>query len=89
MKTLHWALSSGDGVKVYGSNTFPYIEFPGWTGPDSVQAFINRRTDHLQDDDSKTVVDSLIPPAAVSMLHKRLAARFRPITTAVCLFSLT
>lgn len=29
MKTLHWALSSGDGVKEYGSSTFPcrYITF--------------------------------------------------------------
>ncbi|KAF9346582.1 hypothetical protein BGX26_001886 [Mortierella sp. AD094] len=40
MKTLHWALSSGDGVKVYGSRNFPYIEFPGWRGPDSVQALL-------------------------------------------------
>ncbi|KAF9157826.1 hypothetical protein DFQ26_008298 [Actinomortierella ambigua] len=29
IRTLHWALSSGDGVKEYGSNSFPYLEFPG------------------------------------------------------------
>ncbi|KAF8924492.1 hypothetical protein BGZ47_003981, partial [Haplosporangium gracile] len=83
MKTLHWALSSGDGVKEYGSSTFPYIEFPGWSDPDSVQAFVDRMKERLQDDGSKRMVDALIPPAAVSMLHKRLTGRFRPITTAI------
>ncbi|KAG9067273.1 hypothetical protein KI688_012055 [Linnemannia hyalina] len=83
MKTLHWALSSGDGVKEYGSSTFPYIEFPGWRDPDSVQAFIDRMKEQLQDDGSKRLVDALIPPAAVNMLHKRLTGRFRPITTAI------
>ncbi|KAF9403901.1 hypothetical protein BGZ94_004467, partial [Podila epigama] len=82
IRTLNWALSSGEGVKEYGSNTFPYIEFPGWRGPESVQAFIDRMKEQLQDD-SKKMVDALIPPAAVNMLHKRLTGRFRPITTAI------
>ncbi|KAF9376201.1 hypothetical protein CPB97_010991 [Podila verticillata] len=83
IRTLHWALSSGDGVKEYGSSIFPYIEFPGWTGPDSVQSHIDRMKECLPDDDSKTMVDALIPPAAVDMLHKRLTGRFRPIVTAI------
>lgn len=83
MKTLHWAMSSGDGVKEYGSNNFPYIEFPGWAGPESVQAFIDRMKEHLLDDDSRKMVDNLIPADAVNMLHKRLTGRFRPVTTAV------
>ncbi|KAF9536266.1 hypothetical protein EC957_011803, partial [Mortierella hygrophila] len=83
MRTLHWALSSGDGVKEYGSSTFPYIEFPGWTGVDSVQAYVDRLKEQLPDNESRTQVDTLIPSAAVNMLHKRLTGRFRPITTAI------
>ncbi|KAG0314046.1 hypothetical protein BG000_005676, partial [Podila horticola] len=83
IRTLHWALSSGDGVKEYGSSIFPYIEFPGWTSPDSVQSHIDRMKERLPDDESKRMVDVLIPPAAVDMLHKRLTGRFRPIVTAI------
>ncbi|KAG0011229.1 hypothetical protein BGZ81_002335 [Podila clonocystis] len=83
MKTLHWALSSSDGVKEYGLSTFPYIEFPGWTGPDSVQSHINRITEQLPDDESKRMMDALFPSAAVNMHHKRLTGRFRPIVTAI------
>ncbi|KAG0287865.1 hypothetical protein BGZ98_004454, partial [Dissophora globulifera] len=35
IRTLHWAMSSGDGIKEYGSNIFPYVEFPGWSSPAS------------------------------------------------------
>ncbi|KAF9981364.1 hypothetical protein BGZ75_007369 [Mortierella antarctica] len=59
------------------------IEFPGWRDPDSIQSFIDRVKERLQDDDSRTMMDVLIPPAAVNMLHKRLTGRFRPITTAI------
>ena len=59
------------------------IEFPGWTSPDSVQSHIDRMKECLPDDDSKTMVDALIPSAAVDMLHKRLTGRFRPIVTAI------
>ncbi|KAI8357599.1 hypothetical protein B0O80DRAFT_292378 [Mortierella sp. GBAus27b] len=83
IKTLHWALSSGDGVKEYGSSTFPYIEFPGWTGVDSVQAYVDHLKEQLQDDESKRQVDILLPSAAVDMLHQRLTGRFRPIVTAI------
>jgi len=68
-------MSSGDGIKEYGSNTFPYIEyieFPGWTCTDSVQAYIDRLKEQLPDNKSKTIVDALIPSAAVEILHKRL-----------------
>ncbi|KAF9348111.1 hypothetical protein BGX34_002668, partial [Mortierella sp. NVP85] len=53
IRTLHWAMSSGDGVKEYGSNTFPYIEFPGWTCASSVQSYIDRLKKQLLDDESK------------------------------------
>ena len=63
--------------------TFPYVEFPEWTGPDSVQSYVDRIKDQLSDDGSKRLVDALIPTAAVDMLHKRLTGRFRPIVTAI------
>ncbi|KAF8927104.1 hypothetical protein BGZ47_002336 [Haplosporangium gracile] len=83
IRTLHWAVSSGDGIKEYGSNTFPYIEFPGWTGAESVQAYVDHLKEQLPDDASKRQVDTLIPSIAVEMLHKRLTGRFRPIVTAI------
>ncbi|KAF9993836.1 hypothetical protein BGZ79_001448, partial [Entomortierella chlamydospora] len=83
IRTLHWAQSSGDGVKEYGSKTFPYLEFPGWNGETSVQSFIDRVKDQLPDDESRRVIDTLLPPEAVKMLHERLTGRFRPIVTAI------
>ncbi|KAI1290548.1 hypothetical protein EDD11_009178, partial [Mortierella claussenii] len=81
MRTLHWAMSSGDGVKEEGSNKFPYIEFRGWTGRDSVQSYIDRVKEQLPDSELKREIDTLLPPAAVDMLHTRLTGRFRPIVT--------
>ncbi|KAG0335074.1 hypothetical protein BG000_007820 [Podila horticola] len=86
MKTLHWALSSGDGVKEGrsgGSMVFPYIEFSGWTGLDTVHAFIRRVKEHLSDDDLKKMINGLIPAAAVDFLHRKLTGRSRPIVTAI------
>ncbi|KAF8938717.1 hypothetical protein BGZ58_000323 [Dissophora ornata] len=83
IRTLHWAQSSGDGVKEYGSKTFPYIEFPGWTDRSSIQSFIDRVKHQLPDDESKKVLDALLPLAAVNILHERLRGRFRPIVTAI------
>lgn len=82
MRTLHWALGSGDSVKEYVSSTFPYIEFPGWRDPDSVQAFIDRMKERLQDDGSKDG-GRPNPSCCGQLLHKRLTRRFRPITTAI------
>ncbi|KAF9080879.1 hypothetical protein BGX27_005199, partial [Mortierella sp. AM989] len=83
IRTLHWAMSSGDGVKEYGSPMFPHIEFVGWQDEASIQSFIDRIKDQLPDDESKQMIDTLIPPEAVSMLHKRLTGRFRPAVTAI------
>ncbi|KAF9994042.1 hypothetical protein BGZ80_001265 [Entomortierella chlamydospora] len=83
IRTLHWAMSSGDGVKEYGSSTFPYIEFGGWMDSDLVQSYIDRIKEQLPEDDSKRIVDTLILPAAIDMLHKRLAGRYRPIVTCI------
>ncbi|KAG0083635.1 hypothetical protein BGZ93_001680, partial [Podila epicladia] len=83
IRTLHWALSSGEGVKEARSETFPYFEFPGWTGRDSIQSYIERVMDHLPDKESKKIIGSLLPPAAIAMLHERLTGRFRPVVTAI------
>ncbi|KAF9140663.1 hypothetical protein BGX20_007474, partial [Mortierella sp. AD010] len=72
IRTLHWCLSSGDGVKEEGSLSYPYLEFQGWQSVSSVQAFINRIKDQLPDDASKQAIDTLLPPEAVNMLYKRL-----------------
>ncbi|KAF9105154.1 hypothetical protein BGX27_009785 [Mortierella sp. AM989] len=83
IRTLHWARCSGDGVKEEGSPTFPYIEFPGWANQASIHSFIDRVKDQLPDDESRRVIDTLLPPEAVKMLHERLTGRFRPIVTAI------
>ncbi|KAG0247082.1 hypothetical protein BG011_002071, partial [Mortierella polycephala] len=83
IRTLHWALSSGEGVKEPRSEMFPYFEFPGWTGRDSIQSYIERVMDQLPDKESKNMLGSLFPPAAIAMLHERLTGRFRPVVTAI------
>ncbi|KAF9420898.1 hypothetical protein BGZ76_004033 [Entomortierella beljakovae] len=75
-------MSSGDGVKEYGSPMFPHLEFLGWTSEEVIQSFINRIKDQMLDEDSKQRIDHLIPPEAVSMMYKRLTGRFRPCVTA-------
>ncbi|KAF9408943.1 hypothetical protein BGZ76_005771, partial [Entomortierella beljakovae] len=83
IRTLHWALCSGDGVKEYGSPMFPHLEFIGWQGNESIISFIDRIKNQLLDEDLKHRIDVLLPPEALSLLHKRLTGRFRPIVTAV------
>ncbi|KAF9383204.1 hypothetical protein BGX21_001624 [Mortierella sp. AD011] len=83
IRTLHWAICSGDGVKEEGSPTFPYIEFPGWDGEASVWSFIDHVKGQLPDEESRRVIDTLLPPEAVKMLHERLTGRYRPIVTAI------
>ncbi|KAF9123791.1 hypothetical protein BGX30_001265 [Mortierella sp. GBA39] len=50
---------SGDGIKEYCSNTFPYIEFPGWTGADSVQAYVDRLKERLPDDEIGPIITAI------------------------------
>ncbi|KAF9374896.1 hypothetical protein BGX21_003999, partial [Mortierella sp. AD011] len=84
IRTLHWAQASGDGVKEPGTMDIPnYIAFPGWTDQASIQSFIDRLKDQLQDEESRDMVDALLPEAAVRTLHQRLRGRFRPVCTAI------
>ncbi|KAF9914829.1 hypothetical protein BX616_007460 [Lobosporangium transversale] len=83
IRTLDQGLCSGDGVKEYGSPMFPHLEFVGWQSEDSVRSFIDRIKSQLNDEAWSSRIDMLIPPEAISMLHKRLTGRFRPIVTAI------
>jgi hypothetical protein len=74
IRTFYLARKSGGDTKEFGPDSLPYLEFPEWTGVDSIQSYINRFKDQLPDDESKARVDTLIPSAAVEMLHKRLKA---------------
>ncbi|KAF9119193.1 hypothetical protein BGX30_004020 [Mortierella sp. GBA39] len=83
IRTVHWALSGPPDVKEARSEMFPYFEFPSWTGRDSIQSYIERVMDHLPDKESKNMLGSLLPPAAIAMLHERLTGRFRPVVMAI------
>ncbi|KAF9549958.1 hypothetical protein EC957_002018 [Mortierella hygrophila] len=61
IRTIHWAMSSGDGIKEYGSNAFPYIECSGRTCAESALSYIDRLNDQLSDDESKTQANTHIP----------------------------
>lgn len=50
---------------------------------DSIQSYVESVKDNLPDNESKTIIDTLIPPAVVDMLHERLTGRFRPVVTAM------
>lgn len=91
MWTLHWALSSREGVKEAHLEKFPYFEFPGWMGTDLIQSYIEHVKLLLPDEEyeeSKSIIDTLLPQEAVNMLYERLMGRFRPIVTAMYVKSL-
>jgi len=57
------------------------MEFMGWQSKGSVQEFINRIKNRLNDDEWKQRIDMLIPPKAIDMLYEKLTGRFRPIVS--------
>ncbi|KAF9141680.1 hypothetical protein BGX20_007368, partial [Mortierella sp. AD010] len=81
IRTLHWALSSGDGVKEEGSLSYPHLDFTGWSNVASIHSYVKRIKNQLLDEESKQKIDVLLPPEAIDMLHKRLTGRFRPVVT--------
>jgi len=80
---LHTHIHTSPTPFPFALSPFSDIEFGGWTDADSVQSHINRIKEQLPDDESKRMMDALIPSVAVNMLHKRLTGRFRPIITAI------
>ncbi|KAF9426582.1 hypothetical protein BGZ76_002697 [Entomortierella beljakovae] len=79
IRTLHWALSSSDGTKEGDSQAFPHLDYPGWTSPSSIQAYIDRVKSQVLDEESKKKIDTLLPLEAIDVMFERLAGRFRPI----------
>ncbi|KAI8595060.1 hypothetical protein EDD21DRAFT_425759 [Dissophora ornata] len=82
INTLYWVQSSGSGLKD-SSSTFDYMEFAGWTGQESIKAYISRLRRCLPDDDSRRALDERFLQEAIDMLLERLAGRFRPALVAV------
>ena len=76
-------MSSSDGIKEYSLSIFPHIKFPGWSGSDSVQSYIDWMEMQLSEHKSKIMMVALLPLVVVDMLYKRLCDWFRPIITAL------
>ncbi|KAF9136606.1 hypothetical protein BGX30_011030, partial [Mortierella sp. GBA39] len=88
MYTLDWARSSGSAIKATGPLTgdldgFEYMEFPGWTGRESIEAYVAGLRYLLPTNDAKQALDRLLPSEAVDMMMERLVGRFRPIVTVI------
>ncbi|KAF9416857.1 hypothetical protein BGZ76_004592, partial [Entomortierella beljakovae] len=71
IRTLHWAMCSGDGVKEYGSSMLP------------IKNCLSDDISKQRIDISKQRIDMLIPSEAIKMLQDKLTGRFRPIVTAI------
>ncbi|KAF9110171.1 hypothetical protein BGX30_008083, partial [Mortierella sp. GBA39] len=83
--TLDSARSAGSFVKSPGSDldAFEYMEFPGWTGRESIEAYIAGLRNLLPTEDAKLALDRLLQPEAIEMMTERLVGRFRPVVTAI------
>ncbi|KAG0273529.1 hypothetical protein BGZ96_004803, partial [Linnemannia gamsii] len=57
-----------------------YIEFPGWTGLESIKAYVSRVRRYLLHDESRWVFDERLPQDALDMLFDKFVGRFRPAT---------
>ncbi|KAF9344405.1 hypothetical protein BGX26_004416 [Mortierella sp. AD094] len=82
VNTLFWVQSSGSGLKDSSTN-FKYMEFPGWTGHDSVNVYISRIRKCLENDESQQILHERLPSEAVDMLVEKLVGRYRPIAVAI------
>ncbi|KAF9084082.1 hypothetical protein BGX27_003926, partial [Mortierella sp. AM989] len=82
INTLFWIQSSGSGLKD-SSTTFEYLEFPGWSSKESINTYISRVRDCLQDEQSKLALDKHLSQEAVEMLFQKFVGRYRPAIAAV------
>ncbi|KAF8926898.1 hypothetical protein BGZ47_002487 [Haplosporangium gracile] len=82
INTLFWVQSSGSGLKD-SSTTFEYLEFPGWSSKESVNAYISRVRNCLDDDQSKLALDEFLSQEAVGMLFQKFVGRYRPAIAAI------
>ncbi|KAK3815348.1 MAG: hypothetical protein J3Q66DRAFT_344412, partial [Benniella sp.] len=85
--TLDWARSSGSINKsnrsLTGQNGFEYMEFPGWTGRESIEAYVAGLRCLLPTEGARQALDRLLPSEAIHAITERLVGRFRPAVTAI------
>ncbi|KAF9536712.1 hypothetical protein EC957_009923 [Mortierella hygrophila] len=85
---LDWARSSGSINKRTGSlignlDGFEYMEFPGWTGRESIEVYVANLRCLLPTEGAKQALDRLLRPEAIQAITDRLVGRFRPAVTAI------
>ncbi|KAG0329172.1 hypothetical protein BG000_000169 [Podila horticola] len=78
INTLFWVQSSGSGLKD-SSTTFEV----SWTSKESINAYISRVRDCLQDEQSKLAMDEFLSQEAVEMLFQKFVGRYRPAIAAI------
>jgi hypothetical protein len=67
-----------------------YLEFPGWSSKESINTYISRVRDCLQDEQSKLALDKHLLQEAVEMLFQKFVGRYRPaIAAVVCQLEMT
>ncbi|KAF9297268.1 hypothetical protein BGZ74_009949 [Mortierella antarctica] len=85
--TLDWARSSGSFNKSTGSlsdrNGFEYMEFPGWTGRESIEAYVAKLRWLLPSKGAEQALDRLLPTEAIQAITERFVGRFRPAVTTI------
>ncbi|KAG0195752.1 hypothetical protein BGX33_002652 [Mortierella sp. NVP41] len=59
------------------------IEFPSWTGRESIEAYVAGLRGLLPTDDAKQALDILLRPKVIQAIAERLGGRFRPAITAI------
>ncbi|KAF9993056.1 hypothetical protein BGZ79_002346 [Entomortierella chlamydospora] len=86
--TFDWAQSAGSINKRTESLTgdldrFEYMEFPGWIGRESIEAYVASLRCLLPTEGAKQAMDRLLRPEAIHAITDRLVGRFRPAVTAI------
>ncbi|KAK3821624.1 MAG: hypothetical protein J3Q66DRAFT_154282 [Benniella sp.] len=85
--TQDWARSAGSINKsnrpLTGQNGFEYMEFPGWTGRESIEAYVAGLRCLLPTEGARQALDRLLPSEAIHAITERLVGRFRPAVTAI------
>ncbi|KAG0053077.1 hypothetical protein BGZ83_001720, partial [Gryganskiella cystojenkinii] len=87
--TLDWARNSGainkgfDANPRAGKNSFDYIEFPGWTGREDIEAYVAGLRCLLPTEGARQALDSLLPPEAIQAITDRFVSRFLLAVSAV------
>ncbi|KAF9119536.1 hypothetical protein BGX30_003775 [Mortierella sp. GBA39] len=83
-----WARSPGSIDKRTGSLIgnlagFEYMEFPGWTGRESIEVYVAGLLCLLPTEVAKQAMDRLLRLEAIQAITDRLVGRFRPAVTAI------